>query len=219
MSLFFVRFANSLFKWRPIISIALIEISLISHAPCNQTLIACVRRPYLLRQSTSEVGIHQLCINNRHDWYIVGVDTYHLLLVNLVGDNIADCHPCSCSCCGRQRDDRYRTSLLAPHPPTIQHRYTLIVRITPTALAVSIDEPPPMAMMKSAPDSLKADTPLFTFSTVGLGLISLKSRNRFLRYQCAQHLLGHAKLDERLVTCHKCLLKASALNLLGQHAA
>ena len=44
----------------------------------------------------------------------------------------------------------------------------------PTALAVSMDEPPPMARMKSAPDLAKASTPAFTLLTVGLGFISLK---------------------------------------------
>ena len=44
--------------------------------------------------------------------------------------------------------------------------------IMPIALAVSIEEPPPMATMQSAPDALKASTPVLTFSTVGLALIS-----------------------------------------------
>ena len=43
----------------------------------------------------------------------------------------------------------------------------------PMALAVSIEEPPPMAMMQSAPLALKAATPVCTFSTVGLALILL----------------------------------------------
>ena len=41
------------------------------------------------------------------------------------------------------------------------------------ALAVSMEEPPPMATMQSAPLALKAATPDWTFSMVGLGLISL----------------------------------------------
>ena len=45
--------------------------------------------------------------------------------------------------------------------------------IIPMALAVSIEEPPPMAMMQSAPLALKAATPVCTFSTVGLALILL----------------------------------------------
>ncbi|CCX67551.1 unknown [Prevotella sp. CAG:1058] len=43
----------------------------------------------------------------------------------------------------------------------------------PMPLAVSIDEPPPMAMMQSAPDALNASTPCLTLVTVGLGFISL----------------------------------------------
>ena len=43
----------------------------------------------------------------------------------------------------------------------------------PTALAVSIDEPPPSATMKSAPERLKAPTPCCTLRIVGLALISL----------------------------------------------
>ena len=35
-----------------------------------------------------------------------------------------------------------------------------------------MDEPPPMATMQSAPQSLNAVTPACTFSMVGLGLIS-----------------------------------------------
>ena len=42
----------------------------------------------------------------------------------------------------------------------------------PTALAVSIDEPPPMAMIESAFAFLNALTPFLTFSIVGFGLIS-----------------------------------------------
>ena len=41
----------------------------------------------------------------------------------------------------------------------------------PMALAVSMDEPPPMVTIMSAPDSLKAATPSWTFWMVGLGLI------------------------------------------------
>jgi len=40
------------------------------------------------------------------------------------------------------------------------------------AFAVSIEEPPPMAMMQSASAFLKASTPFTTFSMVGLGLMS-----------------------------------------------
>ena len=44
--------------------------------------------------------------------------------------------------------------------------------MTPMALAVSIEEPPPMATIESAWASLKAWTPSVTFWMVGLGLIS-----------------------------------------------
>ena len=43
----------------------------------------------------------------------------------------------------------------------------------PIPFAVSIDEPPPMAIIQSAPEALKASTPCFTLVTVGLGFISL----------------------------------------------
>ncbi len=43
----------------------------------------------------------------------------------------------------------------------------------PMPFAVSIEEPPPMAMMQSAFASAKAWMPCFTFVTVGFGLISL----------------------------------------------
>ena len=43
----------------------------------------------------------------------------------------------------------------------------------PTPLAVSIEEPPPIAMMQSAFAFLNAFTPFFTFSIVGFGLMSL----------------------------------------------
>ena len=42
----------------------------------------------------------------------------------------------------------------------------------PTAFAVSIDEPPPIATMQSAFAALNAFTPFFTFAIVGFGLIS-----------------------------------------------
>ena len=59
-----------------------------------------------------------------------------------------------------------------PSNDTTSENSGLVVTI-PIPLAVSIDEPPPMAMMQSAPDALNASTPCFTFVTVGLGLISL----------------------------------------------
>ena len=45
--------------------------------------------------------------------------------------------------------------------------------IIPIAFAVSIEDPPPIAKIKSAPEDANASTPAFTFDTVGLGLISL----------------------------------------------
>ena len=45
------------------------------------------------------------------------------------------------------------------------------VMITPIAFAVSIDEPPPIVIIESAPQALNASTPSFTFSIVGFGLI------------------------------------------------
>ena len=45
--------------------------------------------------------------------------------------------------------------------------------IIPTAFAVSIEEPPPTATIKSAPLFLNASTPFFTLVTVGLGFMSL----------------------------------------------
>ena len=47
-----------------------------------------------------------------------------------------------------------------------------LVMMTPMALAVSMEEPPPMATMESASAALKASTPSTTFWMVGLGLIS-----------------------------------------------
>lgn len=44
----------------------------------------------------------------------------------------------------------------------------------PIPFAVSIEEPPPKATIKSAPDTLNADTPFCTFAIVGLALTSLK---------------------------------------------
>ncbi len=43
----------------------------------------------------------------------------------------------------------------------------------PIAFAVSIEEPPPIVTMQSAPEFLNASTPCWTFSIVGFGLISL----------------------------------------------
>lgn len=42
----------------------------------------------------------------------------------------------------------------------------------PMALEVSMEEPPPMATMQSAPEALNASTPCWTFSIVGFGLMS-----------------------------------------------
>ena len=43
----------------------------------------------------------------------------------------------------------------------------------PIPLAVSIEEPPPRAIIKSAPDSLKAATPFCTLAIVGFAFTSL----------------------------------------------
>ena len=59
-----------------------------------------------------------------------------------------------------------------PSKETTSLNSGLLVMI-PIAFEVSIDEPPPIARMKSAPDSAKAFTPAFTLLTVGFGLISL----------------------------------------------
>ena len=45
----------------------------------------------------------------------------------------------------------------------------------PIAFDVSMEEPPPIARIKSAPDSANAFTPAFTLLTVGFGLISLNT--------------------------------------------
>jgi hypothetical protein len=42
-----------------------------------------------------------------------------------------------------------------------------LLTIIPTAFDVSIDEPPPIATIKSAPAALNASIPAFTFLTVG----------------------------------------------------
>ena len=47
-----------------------------------------------------------------------------------------------------------------------------LLHTMPTPFAVSMALPPPMATMKSAPDSLKAAMPCLTFVTVGLGFTS-----------------------------------------------
>ena len=47
-----------------------------------------------------------------------------------------------------------------------------LATMMPMPLAVSIEEPPPMVTMQSAPEALYASTPSWTFLMVGLGLIS-----------------------------------------------
>ena len=54
--------------------------------------------------------------------------------------------------------------------------------IIPIAFDVSIEEPPPIARMKSAPDSANAFTPALTFDTVGFGLISLNTVKGMLAF-------------------------------------
>ena len=44
----------------------------------------------------------------------------------------------------------------------------------PIAFEVSIDDPPPIAIMKSAPAAWNAAMPAFTFFTVGFGFTSSK---------------------------------------------
>ena len=48
-----------------------------------------------------------------------------------------------------------------------------LLAMMPIALAVSIEEPPPIATMESAFAFLNAATPALTFSIVGFGLMSL----------------------------------------------
>ena len=47
-----------------------------------------------------------------------------------------------------------------------------LVHTIPIPLAVSIEEPPPMATIKSASAFLQASTPFVTLVTVGFGLTS-----------------------------------------------
>ena len=61
-----------------------------------------------------------------------------------------------------------------PSNETTSPNSGLLVMI-PIALAVSIEEPPPIAIIKSAPEAAYAASPAFTFDTVGFGLISLKT--------------------------------------------
>ena len=46
-----------------------------------------------------------------------------------------------------------------------------LAMMMPIALAVSMDDPPPIATMQSAPLALNAETPVCTFSIVGFALI------------------------------------------------
>ena len=46
------------------------------------------------------------------------------------------------------------------------------VMMIPIALEVSMEEPPPIAMMQSAPLALNAATPFCTLAIVGFGLMS-----------------------------------------------
>ena len=48
-----------------------------------------------------------------------------------------------------------------------------LVMMIPIALDVSIEDPPPIATIQSAPASLNAATPVCTFSIVGFGLMLL----------------------------------------------
>ena len=56
--------------------------------------------------------------------------------------------------------------LATPSSETTFENSGLLV-IIPIAFAVSVGEPPPMAMMKSAADAAYAFTPAFTFVTFG----------------------------------------------------
>lgn len=62
--------------------------------------------------------------------------------------------------------------------------------MTPMALAVSMEEPPPTATMASAPEASKAATPAWTFSTVGLGFTSEKSSQGMPAPSSTSHTLA-----------------------------
>lgn len=63
--------------------------------------------------------------------------------------------------------------LATPSSDTTSENSGLLMMI-PIAFEVSIDEPPPIAIMKSAPAAWNAAMPAFTFFTVGFGFTSSK---------------------------------------------
>ena len=85
----------------------------------------------------------------------------------------------------------------------------------PIAFEVSIDEPPPIARIKSAPDFAKASTPAFTLLTVGFGLISLNISYGIPAFSNTFNTLSATpNLIKSLSVATKALLQAQTFNPL-----
>ena len=90
----------------------------------------------------------------------------------------------------------------------------------PIALEVSIEEPPPMATMMSAPEAAKASSPALTLLTVGVGFEIAEDLvgDAGLVEGVSDHL-GHAKLEEALIGDHEGFGLAHAGDATGEFAA
>ena len=113
-------------------------------------------------------GIHQFRVYNRYNRNIIRVYADHLLLCIFINYHIidSDFSGCSSRCGAMQKSGQPYDGL--QHPPMTSHLqnpdYSLQCRYL---FAVSMEEPPPSATIKSAPDALKADTLFCTFAIVG----------------------------------------------------
>ena len=99
--------------------------------------------------------------------------------------------------------------LATPSSETTFENSGLLV-IIPIAFAVSVGEPPPMAMMKSAADAAYAFTPAFTFVTVGVLFYFCKSGVGDSRlFQYVGNLFYYSKFYKIIVCYDKCFFKVS----------
>ena len=115
------------------------------------------------------IGVHHGDLRD-----VVGVHADELALLLHIGDDVVDGDLSSRTGSGGHRDGEHGVLLVGATPSRERTSANSgLLMMMPMALAVSMEEPPPMVTMQSASAALKAATPSCTLAMVGLGLISL----------------------------------------------
>ncbi len=123
--------------------------SVISQAALGDVAFDCVSQSVHTGGSGQALrhGGHHIRVNDCDDRDIVGSTHTNLRFLLYVGDNVVDGNLCSGTCCSRNGDDRYARFL--GRCDALKASDILKLRVSmmmPMALAVSMEEPPPMAI-------------------------------------------------------------------------